>query len=426
MSEISQITLLKNAELHHETYKAELSAEEIGRYARQLVLPNFGVKGQLAMRNAKFLVVGAGGLGCSACIHLSGSGAGKLTIVDHDRIEASNLHRQIMYTTADIGRFKAEVLVERCKNSNPLTLYPPEALCVALTTDNCLELVRAHDVILDCTDNVYARYLLNDACVLASRPLVSASALKFDGQLTVYNFRDSVCRRCLFPDPKILQAQSCDDNGVMGPVPGIMGALQAMEAIKVAAGLEVTFAGIKLHYDALTGSFYRIKLRPRNPLCPLCGAASVIRTLSDDHLGTNTCFSRQPEVPGNFLLDQDSRISSSDLATAFKSETVPNFLVDVRTPAEVQICGFRNSLNLPMDSLLDENARQTVRQKLYQKLQEIPGCSSVTVVCRRGNDSQMAVHLLRKILADVPVILKDLEGGLYGWKRDVDPNFPIY
>ncbi|GAU96450.1 hypothetical protein RvY_07894-2 [Ramazzottius varieornatus] len=290
------------------TYTSPLTPEEVNHYSRQLVLPQFGVEGQIKLKNTSVLLVGAGGLGCSAAIHLAGSGVGQLTIVDHDRIEASNLHRQILYRSEDVGRYKAEVLVERCSRSNPLSRMAPVALCTALTTENCLELVRNHAVILDCTDNVYARYLLNDACVLRGRALVSASALKFDGQLTVYNHQGSVCRRCLFPDPMALQAQSCDDNGVMGPVPGIMGSLQAMEAIKLASGMAVSFAGVQLHYDSLSGSFYRFKLRPRNPDCPVCGDKPSIRTLDDSHLGTNTCWTRQPNIPQEFALDAESRI----------------------------------------------------------------------------------------------------------------------
>ncbi|VDI69106.1 adenylyltransferase and sulfurtransferase [Mytilus galloprovincialis] len=214
-----------------------LSNEQIGRYSRQLILPEIGVKGQLSLSRTSVLIVGAGGLGCPSAVYLAAAGVGRIGIVDYDEVELNNLHRQILHTEKRVGTPKSSSVASSCTQLNSLVECIPYHL--QLDSTNALRLIKQYDVVLDATDNVATRYLLNDACILANKPLVSGSALRFEGQLTIYNYEGGPCYRCLYPKPPPPETvTNCSDGGVLGVIPGIIGCMQALEAIKICAGID--------------------------------------------------------------------------------------------------------------------------------------------------------------------------------------------
>lgn len=295
------------------TTRTTLTGEEVGRYSRQLLMPEIGVPGQLALINSSILIVGAGGLGAPAALYLAAAGIGQLGIVDYDVVELNNLHRQVIHNQERVGMMKSE--------SARITVNSLNALCkcipyhVALTPENAMDIIREYDIVLDCTDNAATRYLLNDACVLSGKPLVSGSALRMEGQLTVYNFDGSPCYRCLFPTPPpAASVTNCGDGGVLGCVPGMIGCLQAMEAMKIAiclAGgnnrhMEVC-AGKMLLFDGMRTSIRTVKLRQRRTDCVVCGDQPSVRHLIDYE---EFCGSRACDKTAQLqILDDDERIS---------------------------------------------------------------------------------------------------------------------
>lgn len=260
---------------------ARLSEAQVKRYGRQMLVASFGAAGQRRLLSASFLVIGAGGLGCPAALYLAAAGVGRLCVVDHDVVEQSNLHRQVGHSEERLGWPKAVSLVEAARQVNPEVEYLP--VVEKFEAANGLALVRAFDVVLDATDNPTTRYLINDACVLADRPLVSGAALGTDGQASVYHARGSPCYRCLFPVPPAPGTTGrCSDQGVLGPVVGVIGALQAMEALKVAVeSIGASLAGHLLVWDAADARMRQVRLRPRNPSCASCGASPSVRALDD-------------------------------------------------------------------------------------------------------------------------------------------------
>ncbi|KAJ8044323.1 Adenylyltransferase and sulfurtransferase MOCS3 [Holothuria leucospilota] len=403
----------------------QLTNRDIRRYSRQLILPEIGVRGQLALSNTSVLLVGAGGLGCPAAIYLAAAGIGHIGVVDFDHVELDNLHRQILHTEQRIGKSKSGSIATSIHNLNFSVKCQPYHL--QLNKDNALPLIKQYDIILDCTDNVATRYLLNDACVLANKPLVSASALRFEGQLTVYNYDGGPCYRCLFPKPPPPETvTNCSDGGVLGVVPGIMGSLQALEAIKMAAGLTVSYAQKLLLFDALFGGFRSIKLRPKKKDCAVCGETPSVTKLIDyeEFCGagpSDKCLSLH-------ILPPEDRITVKELAKLLEETPLP-ILVDVRSPVEFEICHLENSINIPLaeiekpdDTSFTEKVKQvSISRGLMDR--DI----SVVVLCRRGNDSQKAIECLKtRMSSEIPVTLKDVIGGLSAWSLQVDPDFPQY
>jgi len=262
---------------------AELDDDQIERYARHLVLPEVGEEGQLRLLASRVLIVGAGGLGAPLVQYLAAAGVGTLGIVDDDRVDLSNLQRQPIHRTEDIGRPKAERAAEAARALNPAVRTEPAI--VRFAADNALDLVGRYDLVADASDNPATRYLINDACYLARRPLVSAAIMRFDGQITTFKAYESKgethgpCYRCLFGNEAVNAKDSCADVGVMGALPGILGSLQAMEAIKELLGIGESLNGRLLLYDALSASFRSLRAGP-DPACPLCGEAPSIRTLT--------------------------------------------------------------------------------------------------------------------------------------------------
>ncbi|KAL8604876.1 hypothetical protein ACOMHN_028504 [Nucella lapillus] len=289
----------------------KLTNEQIGRYSRQLILPELGVKGQQRLLSSKVLIVGAGGLGCPAAIYLAAAGVGTVGVVDYDEVEVSNLHRQILHTEHRLGRSKAESVALSCRNLNSSLRFKTHR--VQLSSENALSIIEEYDVVLDCTDNVATRYLLSDACVLAARPLVSGSALRFEGQLTVYNYKGGPCYRCLYPKPPPPETvTNCSDGGVLGVVPGIIGCYQALEAIKIAADMGTCLSERLMLFDGMDGTTRTIRLRRRQPSCPVCGDTPTIRELVDYE---QFCGARAADKDQ----EKDVLAASSRMSAKFKS-----------------------------------------------------------------------------------------------------------
>ncbi|RDI96619.1 molybdopterin-synthase adenylyltransferase MoeB [Meiothermus sp. QL-1] len=258
------------------------SKEELDRYARHIVLPGVGGAGQARLRQSAVLVVGAGGLGAPALLYLAAAGVGRLGLVEMDRVDLSNLQRQVLYDTPSIGQPKAEVARSRLQDLNPhiqIETHP-----VRLTAQNALPILASYDLVLDCSDNFPTRYLVNDACVLLGKPLVYGAIHQFEGQLSVFHYQGGPCYRCLFPKPPAPHSvPSCAEAGVFGVLPGVVGSLMATEALKVLLGLGEVLSGKLLHYDGLKARFHTVRFH-RRPDCPVCGEHPSVTTLQDYEL----------------------------------------------------------------------------------------------------------------------------------------------
>lgn len=402
------------------TLPAALSNAEIARYGRQLLLPQVGLPGQVRLKRASVLVVGAGGLGCPAATYLAAAGIGRLGLVDADNVDSSNLHRQILHTEATEGMPKAHSAAAALRRLNSHVVVQPY-VC-RLDNSNALSLVADYDVILDATDNAATRYLLNDACVLQGKPLVSGAALRTEGQLTIYHHAGGPCYRCMFPVPPPATAvTNCSEGGVLGVVPGIIGSLQAMEAIKLVLQTGLPCAQRMLLFDGLEGSFRSIKLRPRRKDCAVCGDHPTVTTELLDYeafCGAAACDT----ASSISVLPPEHRLTCSEYATWCR-EHRPHVLLDVRPPVEFGICALPASLNIPLPELQQEGSggeALLLRLGLCKKAAEQP---AVLVVCRRGNDSQLAVPILQRLLPGLEV--RDLRGGLVSWAK-LHPAFPVY
>ncbi|XP_037827876.1 adenylyltransferase and sulfurtransferase MOCS3 [Lucilia sericata] len=397
-------------------YGSRLSNEDIERYSRQLILPNFGVKGQIKLKETSFLIVGLGGLGCPSSQYLLAAGCGRLGLVDYDEVERSNFHRQTLHTEARVGMTKVDSAKAALLEINPHCQIDCHRLL--LNSENALELLRQYDVILDCTDNVATRYLLNDACVMLNRPLISGSALQMDGQLTVYNYGDNgPCYRCLFPVPPPPETvTNCGDGGVLGAVTGIIGSLQALEAIKVALGYSSSevLSGRLLLFEGSRSMFRNIRLRGKRADCDVCSSTPLINHLVDYE---QFCGMRASDknVALN-ILSPENRLTVEEYRDNIENN--PHMLIDVRQPAEYEICHLAKSENIPLKSLLDDS---------YLKLNDETIKSSnqpIVLLCRRGNDSQIAAQHLIQTFPNRKIY--DIKGGLYSWHYKIDKNLPIY
>ncbi|XP_078672978.1 adenylyltransferase and sulfurtransferase MOCS3-like isoform X2 [Branchiostoma floridae x Branchiostoma belcheri] len=402
-----------------------LDKPAIARYSRQLILPELGVKGQLALCGTSVLLVGAGGLGCPAAVYLAAAGVGRLGLVDYDSVELNNLHRQVLHTEGRVGTPKALSVATAVKGLNSTVQCVPYHL--QLNSTNALDVIKQYDIVVDCTDNVATRYLLNDACVFTNKPLVSGSALRLEGQLTVYNYKGGPCYRCMYPTPPPPETvTNCSDGGVLGVVPGIIGCLQALEVIKMAAGQEVSYSQRLLLFDALDGTFRSIKLRPRQASCVVCGDAPTVTQLQDyeQFCGAKACDKTQSLR----ILQDNERISVQEYHTVLSSGA-PHLLVDVRQPVELDICQLPNPINIPISQVSRPEQLQQLKTAVTCKVQQLEQDDHklpVYVVCRQGNDSQLAVEQLRNLLSDLPVHVTDIRGGLMAWARKIDTSFPEY
>ncbi|KAF4571402.1 Urmylation protein [Pleurotus pulmonarius] len=377
-----------------------------------MILEGFGLPGQVKLKEASVAVVGAGGLGCPALQYLAASGIGRIGVIDHDVVELSNLHRQILHTEATIGMPKALSAAKAMAAINPQLKV--DAVVQALSSANATELLGLYDIILDCTDNAPTRYLLSDVAVTLGKPLVSGAAQRFEGQICIYNYGENgPCYRCLFPKPPAQETVgTCEETGILGAVTGVIGNLQALETIKIIVGLKDQAPSLLLFNALQTPPFRSIKLRNRKPACAACGLGAKTQGMIDatDYVqfcgGPPANWVERGLVPGSV----GTRISTKELHRILA--TGEPTLIDVRTRAEYGICHLPNSLNVPLNELVSnpKAAIPEVAKEIY-------------VLCRLGNDSQIAADALREV-STAPV--KDVIGGLVSWARDVDNSFPIY
>ena len=356
----------------------------------------------------KYLIIILFTLGCPVSSNLAGAGVGKIGIIDYDDIEIHNLHRQLLHTEDSIGKSKVESIKKFINNLNS----DIEVQCykVVLNSSNAMEIITKYDVVVDATDNVATRYLLNDACVLLKKPLVSGSALQLEGQLTVYNYADGPCYRCIFPKPPPPETvMNCGDGGVLGAITSVIGSLQSMEAIKILLNHEQVFYSKLLLYDGAACSFRTVKLRGKKPTCEICSDNPSITELIDYEQFCGMAASDKDS--GITVLNSDERISVKE----YQHIEFEHLLIDVRSSNEFEICQLKKSINVPMKTIMGDK----IDENLLKKMNKVP----VFVVCRRGNDSQLAVRHLQSRLTTHP---KDLIGGLHAWTKQVDPNFPKY
>ena len=407
----------------------KLCKDETARYSRQLILPELGVKGQLALRRTSVLIVGCGGLGCPAAIYLAGAGVGRIGLLDHDIVELNNLHRQILHGegSAEVKVPKAVSAAHSCQRLNSRVAC--DVHCTKLSSSNALEIVRQYDIVVDATDNVATRYLLSDACVLTGRPLVSGGALRFEGQLTVYNYQGGPCYRCLYPQPPPAEmVTNCSDAGVLGPVVGVIGSLQAVEVIKIATSAGCPFSGRLVLYDGLDGMFRCVKVRGRQKNCAVCGDSPSITSLIDYEFFCGVA-SAGDKCHNLNILSPAERTKASEYA-AFVKTGKSHFLIDVRLPVELEIAKLpMTTHSVPMDEFTKPEGCSSLLKVLRDDVdRQAPDHRPLPlfVVCRRGNDSQLAVRKLQSFFSDVSVTIQDIIGGLTAWSTEVDENFPIY
>ena len=380
---------------------AALSQDELLRYSRHVVMPEVGLDGQLKLRQAKVLCIGAGGLGAPLSLYLAAAGVGRIGIVDFDSVDASNLQRQVLFSTNDIGRPKTVAAAERLRGLNPHVLI--DAFPERLTRENALDILNDYDVVVDGTDNFPARYLVNDACVLLGKPNVYGSIFRFEGQVSVFGAPGGPCYRCLYPEPPPPGlVPSCAEGGVLGVLPGIVGAMQAAETLKLILGKGESLAGRLLMLDVLTMSFRELKLR-KNPACPACGEHRTVTKLIDY---TEFCGIRGEETSS--MAAKVPEITPRDLKLRLdRGDDL--FILDVREPQEYRICHLNGRL-IPLG-------------ELPQRVSELDRSREIVVHCRSGKRSADAVEFLQR--AGFPRIW-NLKGGILAWSDDVDPAVPKY
>ncbi|KAH0540430.1 adenylyltransferase and sulfurtransferase MOCS3 [Cotesia glomerata] len=397
-----------------------LNNKEIMRYSRQILIPNIGVPGQLKIKESSVLIIGAGGLGCPCALYLTGAGVGRIGIIDYDDVELTNLHRQLLFTINDIGRAKVNAAAEHLsKLNNNVKIIPYK---IQVNSKNIMEIIKEYDVIIDATDNVPTRYLINDACVLINKPLISGSALKLEGQLTVYNY-NGPCYRCVFPKPPPPETvTNCGDGGVLGAAVGTIGVLQAFEALKIILKIPGVLSGRLMLFDGLEMIFRTVKLRGKSSSCAICGDNPSIDKLIDYE---QFCNSRANDKNPNLsLLNNYERITVEEYRD-IKNLSKPHLLIDVRSYEEFQICHLDNATNIPFTDIKSKGGLQVVKNIVDKKLKE-DNNAQVYILCRRGNDSQRAVKLLKESLGDQTDRIKDIIGGIHAWTHKIDSKFPIY
>jgi sulfur-carrier protein adenylyltransferase/sulfurtransferase len=377
-----------------------LSNDEVLRYSRHLIMPEVGMEGQLKLKAAKVLCIGAGGLGSPLVLYLAAAGVGTLGVVDFDVVDYTNLQRQIIHTTADVGRKKLESAAEKVKAINPfITLRPFET---RLTSENALELFRDFDIIVDGTDNFPTRYLVNDACVLTGKPNVYGSIFRFEGQVSVFATKDGPCYRCLYPEPPPPGlVPSCAEGGVLGILPGLVGIMQATEAIKLILGKGEPLIGRLLLVDALGMRFRELKLR-KNPECPACGKNPTVTKLIDYN---EFCGIRGEEKP---VASNVPEIQPEELKARLDAGD-DIFILDVREPHEYQICNLNGYL-IPLG-------------ELPKRAHELDSSREIVAHCRSGVRSAKAVTFLQQ--AGFRKV-KNLAGGILAWSDKVDSSVPKY
>ncbi len=379
-----------------------LSQNEFARYSRHIIMPEVGLDGQRKLKAAKVLVIGTGGLGSPLALYLAAAGVGTLGLVDFDTVDASNLQRQIIHGTKDIGRSKCQSAADKLRDINPevrIILHEDR-----FTSQNALEIVQRYDIIVDGTDNFPTRYLVNDVCVLLNKPNVYGSIFRFDGQATVFHPAIGPCYRCLYPEPPPPgEVPSCAEGGVLGILPGVIGCIQATETIKLILGIGEPLIGRLLHYDALGMTFKTFKIR-RDPKWPIGAPHPTIKGLIDYE---QFCGIRGGPSP--VVASGGGEISPEALKKRFDAgENL--YVLDVRNPNEFQICRIPGTVLLPLP-------------ELPSRFAEVPRNREVIVHCKSGMRSAKAIEFLK---SQGYTRLVNLTGGILGWADKVDPGMPRY
>ena len=379
----------------------DLSRDEISRYARHLIIPDVGIDGQKRLKAARVLLVGAGGLGSPLALYLAAAGVGHIGIVDFDVVDVTNLQRQILHGTKDVGRSKLASARERIADINPfveLTTYE-----TALTSKNALGIIEKYDIVADGTDNFPTRYLVNDACVMLGKPNVYGSVFRFEGQASVFSTKDGPCYRCLFPEPPPPgMVPSCAEGGVLGVLPGLIGTIQATEAIKLILGIGEPLVGRLLLVDALGAQFRTVKVR-KNPACPMCGTHEITELIDYDE------FCGIPQAAATMKQEGDMpEITPIELAERLRAGDVD--LIDVREPHEWDIAHIPGARLIPLGSF-------------PAAIPSLDRTRDIVVQCRSGARSGKAVRLLQ---AAGFTRVQNLAGGILRWSDDVDPQVPKY
>ena len=377
-----------------------LSKDEILRYSRHLIMPEVGMEGQQKLKAARVLCIGAGGLGSPLALYLGAAGVGTLGIVDFDVVDYTNLQRQIIHTTADVGRKKLDSAAEKLKAINPFLNI--KTFETKLTSENALDLFRDFDIVADGTDNFPTRYLVNDACVLTGKPNVYGSIFRFEGQASVFATEEGPCYRCLYPEPPPPGlVPSCAEGGVLGILPGLVGIIQATEVIKLIIGKGEPLIGRLLLVDALGMKFRELKLR-KNPDCPVCGTHRTMTKLVDYN---EFCGIRGEEKPVESVIPE---MQVEELKRRLdKGDDL--FVLDVREPHEYQICNIGGHL-IPLNDL-------------PKRVNELDSSREIVAHCKMGGRSAKAVQFLRQAGFEK---VYNLTGGIIAWADRIDPKMPKY
>jgi sulfur-carrier protein adenylyltransferase/sulfurtransferase len=382
----------------------DLSQEEFRRYSRHLIMPEVGVDGQRRLKAGSVLCIGAGGLGSPAAMYLAAAGVGRIGIVDFDVVDFSNLQRQLLHGTSDVGRSKLDSAKDRLHSLNPHVQI--DTYETSLSSENALKLFEPYDVILDGTDNFPTRYLVNDACVLSGKPNAYGSIFRFEGQASVFGVKEGPCYRCLYPEPPPPGlVPSCAEGGVLGVLPGIIGVIQATESIKLILGVGEPLIGRFLIYDALRMRFRELKLR-KDPECPVCGTHPTVTKLIDYQ---QFCGIRpEPQVESVAAMN-DWEITPVELKNRLdRGDDL--FILDVREPSEYQINRIPGSTLIPLG-------------ELPRRYQELPRDREIIAQCKMGGRSAKAMEYLKTVGFTK---VKNLRGGILEWIDKVDPSQPKY
>jgi len=382
----------------------KLTNQELNRYSRHLVLPEVGVDGQERIKQGRILIVGAGGLGSPAALYLAAAGIGKIGIVDFDKVDENNLQRQIIHSTEDIGTLKTESAKNSINNLNPNVKV--ETYDVKLNSKNAMEIIKNYDVVIDASDNFPTRYLVNDACVLLKKPNVYGSIFRFEGHASVFNFDDGPCYRCMFPNPPPKDdIPSCAEGGVLGILPGIIGTIQATEALKIILRKVDVLSGRFLVYDALAMTFKELKLG-KNKNCPICGENPKVRELIDYEQ-----FCNMKEEEEKSLEEDEISVQKFKKIIDDHEDFV---LVDVREEYEWDICKIKGAKLIPLSQILNGN---------IDILEDVEKDKKIVLHCHTGARSADALNILRSMGFKN---LKNLVGGIDAWANEIDPEVAVY
>jgi adenylyltransferase/sulfurtransferase len=381
----------------------KLTHEEVLRYSRHLILPDFGMEGQKKLKASSVLLIGTGGLGSPLALYLAAAGVGRIGLVDYDVVDYTNLQRQVIHGTKDVGRSKLESTSDTLADINPFVHI--DQYNTLLTSANALEILAPYDIIIDGTDNFPTRYLVNDASILLGKINVYGSIFRFEGQVTVFGAEDGPCYRCLFPEPPPPGlVPSCAEGGVLGVLPGTIGTLQATEAIKILAGIGEPLVGRLLLYDALNMTFDTLKIR-KNPMCPICGDHRTVTELID--------YEQFCGLPAHDRSEEDAKAVPSIGVKALKDKVDAGedfVIVDVREAHELQISQLDGAIHIPKGEVLNH-------------LDQIPQDTTVIALCRTGvRSGEVVGWLMERGYTNA----YNLVGGINAWARQIDESLPVY